>query len=515
MDALSVLYAGRTQYSGDLWPHNHHLTFTQGSVRTHYYTIQSLGRSPVDLSIGTFIHESGHMLCRFPDLYDYGKRDGDFEKSAGMGRYCAMSSGSHLGRGKTPSPICAYTRDLAGWCETVEINDSRQYQVDHGDYKTVHRFSTELPNEYFLVENRFRLEWDAQLTDDGLAVYHCDRNGSNEHQDGTPVDHYQCALLQGDGREDLERNVNVGDATDLFPATPGVAIDASTNPSSREWSGSDSGFVVSEISGPGQAITFRTGPLLLPNEVSVERKAHKIIPDNKKKGITDTVTIERVGVLNSIPVTVDISHTYRGDLVVELESPDKTRVVLHRREGGRLDDLRLEMADVNDEVLQPLLGKPIHGQWTLRVRDLAPVDSGRLNEWSLVLGYDNTAQHESASARPDQQIPDFTIDGVWSDVALDGEGTLREIEVAVDVTHPFIGDLSVDLTCPSGRSVILLGKTGMPGTNLRSRFSSSSNPLLAALRGEKVRGTWMLCVRDLLRHDEGTFDAWAIDVWYD
>lgn len=118
-----------------------------------------------------------------------------------------MSSGSHLGRGKTPSPICAYTRDLAGWCETVEINDSRQYQVDHGGYKTVHRFSTELPNEYFLVENRFRLEWDAQLTDDGLAVYHCDRNGSNEHQDGTPVDHYQCALLQGDGREDLERNV--------------------------------------------------------------------------------------------------------------------------------------------------------------------------------------------------------------------------------------------------------------------------------------------------------------------
>ena len=37
-----------------------------------------------------------------------------------------------------------------------------------------------------------------QLTDDGLAVYHCDRNGSNEHQDGTPEDHYQCALLQAD-----------------------------------------------------------------------------------------------------------------------------------------------------------------------------------------------------------------------------------------------------------------------------------------------------------------------------
>jgi hypothetical protein len=33
---------------------------------------------------------------RHPDLYDYGKRDGDNKDSNGMGMLCLMSSGSHL-----------------------------------------------------------------------------------------------------------------------------------------------------------------------------------------------------------------------------------------------------------------------------------------------------------------------------------------------------------------------------------------------------------------------------------
>lgn len=77
--------AGRTAYEGDLWPHNSILVMGFGDVRTHYYMISSMGRKPVDLTIGTFCHENGHMLCRFPDLYDYGTRDGDNKPSQGSG----------------------------------------------------------------------------------------------------------------------------------------------------------------------------------------------------------------------------------------------------------------------------------------------------------------------------------------------------------------------------------------------------------------------------------------------
>ena len=114
VDAVSFMYAGRTVYEGELWPHNFELNLNYNGIKVRNYTIQSLGRQRVDLSIGTFCHESGHLLCRFPDLYDYGRRDGDFEKSSGMGRYCLMSSGNHLNNGRTPAPVCAYLRDLVG-----------------------------------------------------------------------------------------------------------------------------------------------------------------------------------------------------------------------------------------------------------------------------------------------------------------------------------------------------------------------------------------------------------------
>ena len=107
VDALNVLYAGQTQYNGELWPHNFHIDLQFGTMRTDLYLLTSLGRSAADLSIGTFCHENGHLLCRFPDMYDYGQRDGDNVPSAGIGIYCLMGSGNHLDSGRSPSPVCA------------------------------------------------------------------------------------------------------------------------------------------------------------------------------------------------------------------------------------------------------------------------------------------------------------------------------------------------------------------------------------------------------------------------
>ncbi len=121
IDAINFLYAGSTVYEDWLWPHNHTVNIEYGGLSTQFYTIQSLGRSPVDLKIGTLCHETGHLLCRFPDLYDYGRRDGDSDPSEGMGRYCLMSSGNHLNNGRTPAPVCSYLRDLAGWTDREVI----------------------------------------------------------------------------------------------------------------------------------------------------------------------------------------------------------------------------------------------------------------------------------------------------------------------------------------------------------------------------------------------------------
>lgn len=261
IDAVSFLYAGQTQYLGELWPHNYFLELQRGSMKTYFYMLSSLGRSKEDLSIGTFCHESGHMLCRWPDLYDYGTRDGDAEKSSGLGYYCLMSAGNHNDNGRTPAPVCAYLRHLVDWCDNVVwLDQPGSYQALHGDYRTVLFYPSRKYNEYFLIENRSRLDLDKDIPSSGLAVYHCDILGSNEWQGGTATKHYQCGLLQADGHLDLETNQNMGDEMDLFKEMAAVAVSHSTQPSSNLWDGSESGLVISNISAPGGTITFLVGP---------------------------------------------------------------------------------------------------------------------------------------------------------------------------------------------------------------------------------------------------------------
>lgn len=257
VDALNFLYAGMSLYEGNLWPHNSVMELEYNGIRTHFYLLTGLGY-PNTLSIGTFCHESGHLLCRFPDLYDYGQRDNDADKSAGIGAYCLMGSGNHLNNGLTPSPICAYLRDLAGWCDNqTDLNNGGTFTAIHGDYGTVMKYRVDAkPNEYFLVENRTALDLDKHLPSSGLAVYHCDTQGSNEYEDGTPSRHYQIALLQADGNRDLENNRNNGDKGDLFHEISGIALSPSTNPSSKEWDGTDSGLVLSNITLLGANIEF-------------------------------------------------------------------------------------------------------------------------------------------------------------------------------------------------------------------------------------------------------------------
>lgn len=146
VDALNILYAGQSVYQGDLWPHNSFLELLHNGVRTNLYLLTGLGRNPSELTIGTFCHENGHLLCRFPDMYDYGNRDGDDQDSAGIGRYCLMGSGNHLDYGRSPAPVCAYLRDLAGWCDNVvDLNFNGAYEAQQGDYGTVMKYRSSKP----------------------------------------------------------------------------------------------------------------------------------------------------------------------------------------------------------------------------------------------------------------------------------------------------------------------------------------------------------------------------------
>jgi subtilisin family serine protease len=92
--------------------------------------------------------------------------------------------------------------------------------------------------------------------------------------------------------------------------------------------------------------------------------------------------------LNGIKVTVDLEHTYIGDLVVSLIPPAATGVapiVLHDRQGGGTHNIRKTYDTINAPGLLTLVGKAPKGTWTLKVQDKEKLDKGTLHSVKLEL----------------------------------------------------------------------------------------------------------------------------------
>jgi subtilisin-like proprotein convertase family protein len=387
-------------------------------------------------------------------------------------------------------------------------------EARHGDYRTVMMYPTDKLNEYFIVENRTKMGLDQHLPASGLAVYHCDTDGSNEFQEGSSTRHYQCALLQADGRTDLERNNNRGDGGDLYGSIGGTALSHATTPSSRQWDNVDSRLVLSQISAPGETINFRIGPEVVGQVVTLEVTPGLAIPDNNPAGITSQLALNQAGLTRRIRAGVGITHTFIGDLQVELVSPSGDRALIHDRKGGEQDNLRQTFDSSANAAMAALIGKPAAGNWELRVRDIVGQDTGRLDNWRLEIELDGlTSQVERHDAEPNVAIPDSDPTGVSSSLTFASPGTTRQVRFAIQIEHTFVGDLRVELLSPNGRRAIVHGQSGGGADNLNLDLDSNSpsSPLLP-LVGQPVQGNWVLRVTDLVGQDVGTLKKWSLEL---
>jgi len=100
------------------------------------------------------------------------------------------------------------------------------------------------------------------------------------------------------------------------------------------------------------------------------------IPDNDEIGFIGSLESADSGTIADLTLTLDISHSYRGDLVVILKKGDVSSVVLNR-EGGSAQNIA-------DSFLVPAFeGETAAGKWELIVLDEAQFDSGVVQSWSL------------------------------------------------------------------------------------------------------------------------------------
>ena len=195
IDNVFVYYAGHNEAEGasskTIWPHR---SVVSGSERVNgkliydYACTSELRGSAGNgmCGIGTFCHEFGHVLG-LPDYYDTSYT------YYTLGSWDIMCSGSYNGNGKTPPTYSAGERFQLGWITPVQLKDAGVYTLEpltngkHPVYllaATDHNLSWEdaSPNEYWLLENRQHVGWEAAptcLPGTGMLIWHVDYNASS------------------------------------------------------------------------------------------------------------------------------------------------------------------------------------------------------------------------------------------------------------------------------------------------------------------------------------------------
>jgi subtilisin-like proprotein convertase family protein/subtilisin family serine protease len=235
------------------------------------------------------------------------------------------------------------------------------------------------------------------------------------------------------------------------------------------------------------------------------------IPDNDPEGVRDSISFSEAANLSRVRVTVDISHSFIGDLRLTLIAPSGKFVVIHERNGGGSDDIRATFDPMTTPALASLAGQFVQGDWTLLVQDLAARDTGRLNRWELEIEGEKGGSVNLEDA-PASTIPDNDPSGIVAAISTTDPGRVRDLEVYVDITHGFIGDLEVTLISPAGTAVPLHQREGMATDNIIKSYTSATTPDLQKLRGQQVRGAWRLKVADLARSDVGKLNRWGLRI---
>jgi subtilisin-like proprotein convertase family protein len=231
----------------------------------------------------------------------------------------------------------------------------------------------------------------------------------------------------------------------------------------------------------------------------------KAIPDNNATGITSVLPVTGNGTVSSLALSLNITHTFIGDLVVTLIAPDGTSFIVSNRAGGATQNLI-----ITNQAIAAFNGHTAAGTWQLKVQDLAAVDVGTLNSWSLTIvgNCGGTCINGTFnSIDVPKSIPDNNATGITSVLSVTGNGTVGSLSLSLNITHTFIGDLVVTLIAPDGTSFIVSNRAGGSADNI-----IITNQAITAFNGHTAAGTWQLKVQDLAAVDVGTLNSWSLAI---
>ncbi|MBI3518795.1 MAG: M6 family metalloprotease domain-containing protein [Bacteroidetes bacterium] len=239
IQAINLMYTGTPpNWAQGMWFHKgNYIGFSADGVHSNDYNC-SPAKDP--LTLATVAHENGHMIGKWPDTYKYGNTSGP----DGIGAFDLMC---WYGDSYNPVPPNPLFRSNVGWGRVVDVTNYNGINKDTANSMTCYKYrNINDTNEFFLLENRMAVDRSTYIPDQGLTIWHIDRNGDNQST------HHEVWLEHADNNYNNEDNA-------CFRNGFNAEYSYSTTPGSNFYNGDPSGLRVWDISNAMTNMTYRLG----------------------------------------------------------------------------------------------------------------------------------------------------------------------------------------------------------------------------------------------------------------
>lgn len=313
-EAINIVYAGAGETWGQgLWPHSGWSNERRDGVKLTHHQMTDM---PGKFSIYVFVHESGHMIFGWPDLYWYGD-------------YCTMGNRAH---DLNPVAINDFFRADQGWIPFVDVTSD--------DISNTTSLETTKPNEVC-----YRYKNPARPDKEGLVWSYVRNTGRNQVLKGSGLlmQHYDFSIEGNSASDKLglrivhasaagKSNDNVTDqwpnpgstANTFFKSGTYSEFSDDKYPAIRWYNGSKTGLKITDIGTPGESLTFCLGEKCTAQESSSSTGMVSSSSSAPKPESSSAIEMKNEKIALDVALPLDNNYAY---ISLDLKGNDVAKIL--------------------------------------------------------------------------------------------------------------------------------------------------------------------------------------------